>query len=88
MRRGLKVDVCSCLQLGQLREAAGVTQVGEEMVADDATGELIKIGAKVVRHSRFVALQMAEVAVPGTLLREILARIAHIRAGPALAMVG
>jgi hypothetical protein len=31
---------------------------------------------------------MAEVAVPGTLLREILARIAHIRAGPALAMVG
>ncbi len=34
--------------------------------------KLVKIGAKVVRHSRYVTFQMAEVAVPRNLSREIL----------------
>ena len=34
--------------------------------------KLIKIGAKVVSHSRYVIFQMAEVAVPRILFREIL----------------
>lgn len=50
--------------------------------------KLIKIGAKVVRHSRYVVFQMAEVAVPGTLLRKILDRIAQLRARPELARAG
>ena len=50
--------------------------------------KLIKIGAKVVRHSRYVVFQMAEVAVPGTLLRKILTRIAQLRASPELARAG
>ncbi len=37
--------------------------------------KLIKIGAKVVRHSRYVIFQMAEVAVPKALFCEILWRI-------------
>ncbi len=37
--------------------------------------KLIKIGAKVVSHSRYVIFQMAEVAVPQTLFREILDRL-------------
>ena len=41
--------------------------------------KLIKIGAKVVSHSRYVIFQMAEVAVPQTLFREILARIRQLR---------
>jgi hypothetical protein len=41
--------------------------------------KLIKIGAKVVRHSRYVIFQMAEVAVPQTLFREILDRILQLR---------
>jgi len=41
--------------------------------------KLIKIGAKVVRHSRYVIFQMAEVAVPQTLFREILDRIRQLR---------
>jgi hypothetical protein len=41
--------------------------------------KLIKIGAKVVSHSRYVIFQMAEVAVPQTLLREILDRIRQLR---------
>jgi len=41
--------------------------------------KLIKIGAKVVRHSRYVIFQMAEVAVPRILFREILDRIRQLR---------
>jgi hypothetical protein len=35
-------------------------------------GKLIKIGAKVVRHSRKIVFQMAEVAVARELFRAIL----------------
>jgi hypothetical protein len=41
--------------------------------------KLIKIGAKVIRHSRYVTFQMAEVAVPRALFREILHRIRQLR---------
>ena len=34
--------------------------------------KLIKIGAKVVRHGRYVTFQLAEVAVPKELFRKIL----------------
>ena len=44
--------------------------------------ELIKIGAKVVSHSRYVISQMAEVAVPQTLFREILERIHRLKPVP------
>ena len=37
--------------------------------------KLIKIGAKVVAHARYVVFQMAEVAVPQWLFRAILERI-------------
>jgi len=40
--------------------------------------KLIKIGAKVVKHSRYVIFQMAEVAVPKALFCEILARIRRL----------
>jgi len=38
----------------------------------------IKIGAKVVRHARYVIFQMAEVAVPRQLFQEILDRIRQL----------
>ena len=41
--------------------------------------KLIKIGAKVVRHSRYITFQMAEVAVSGKLFAEILLRIDRLR---------
>jgi len=37
--------------------------------------KLIKIGAKVVRHARYVTFQMAEVAIPRSLFETILKRI-------------
>jgi hypothetical protein len=45
--------------------------------------KLIKIGAKVVWHSRYVTFQMAEVAVPRELFSAILERMARLRAAPA-----
>ena len=41
--------------------------------------KLIKIGAKVVCHSRQVIFQMAEVAVPRQLFRDILRAIERLR---------
>ncbi len=41
--------------------------------------KLIKIGAKVTAHSRYVFFQMAEVAVPRELFAAILGRIERLR---------
>jgi Transposase DDE domain group 1 len=41
--------------------------------------KLIKIGAKVVGHARYVAFQMAEVAISKNLFAEILRMIAELR---------
>src|SRR6266699_1084180 len=41
--------------------------------------KLIKIGAKVVSHGRYVAFQMAEVAIPRQMFQEILRLIAELR---------
>jgi hypothetical protein len=45
--------------------------------------KLVKIGAKVVRHGRYVIFQMAEVAVPRDLFQEILRLIDGLRSRPA-----
>jgi hypothetical protein len=44
--------------------------------------KLVKIGAKVVRHSRYVIFQLAEVAVPRQLFAAILARIQRLAPVP------
>ncbi len=41
--------------------------------------KLIKIGAKVVSHGRYVTFQLAEVAVPRSLFRNILSLIDDLR---------
>jgi hypothetical protein len=41
--------------------------------------KLIKIGAKVVSHGRYVVLQMAEVAIPRQMFQAILRLIAELR---------
>ncbi len=41
--------------------------------------KLIKIGAKIVRHSRYVTFQMAEVMIDKKLFAEILSRIERLR---------
>ncbi len=44
---------------------------------------LIKIGAKIVRHGRYVTFQLAEVAIPLPLFAEILRLIDGLRPKPA-----
>ncbi len=44
--------------------------------------KLIKIGAKIVRHGRYVTFQLAEVAIPRTLFADILRRIDRFRPKP------
>jgi hypothetical protein len=44
--------------------------------------KLIKIGAKVVSHGRYVAFQMAGVAIPRNLFADILRLIAELRPPP------
>ncbi len=43
----------------------------------------MKIGAKVISHGRYIAFQMAEVAVPRELFRKILSLIDDLRPRPA-----
>jgi hypothetical protein len=45
----------------------------------DAAGEADQIGAKVVRHSKYVVFQLAEVAVPRKLFAVNLGRIGRLR---------
>ncbi len=47
--------------------------------------KLVKIGAKVVRHGRYVTFQLAEVAVSRSLFQNILERIDDLRRRPVLA---
>jgi hypothetical protein len=42
----------------------------------------VKIGARVVRHGRYLVFQLAEVAVPRDLFAEILRRIDRLRGSP------
>jgi hypothetical protein len=44
--------------------------------------KLIKIGAKVVSHGRYVTFQLAEVAVSRQMFAEILSLIGRLRAPP------
>jgi Transposase DDE domain group 1 len=44
--------------------------------------KLVKIGARIVRHGRYVVFQLAEVAVPRPLFAEILRRIDRLRPRP------
>jgi hypothetical protein len=45
---------------------------------------LIKIGAKIVSHGRYVAFQMAEVAILRNLFADVLRLIAELRLPPAM----
>ena len=44
--------------------------------------KLVKIGARIVRHGRYLVFQLAEVAVPRALFAGILRRIDDLRPRP------
>ena len=45
--------------------------------------KLVKIGANVVRHGRYVTFQLAKVAVPGSLFKKVLGLTDDLRRRPA-----
>src|SRR6266478_4737576 len=69
--------------LGNLLRTLAMPKTAEPWSLTSLREKLIKIGAKVVSHGRYVTFQMAEVAVPRQMFQEILSLIARLRAPPA-----
>lgn len=58
----------------ELDQALGLTAFAED--------KLVKIGAKIVRYARFVTFQLAEVALPRNLFKQVLNRIKRLEVPP------
>jgi hypothetical protein len=68
--------------LGNFMRTLAMPETAEPWSLTSLREKLIKIGAKVVSHGRYVTFQMAEVAVPRQLFREILRLIDGLRPRP------
>jgi Transposase DDE domain group 1 len=68
--------------LGNFLRALAIPEAIAEWSLTTLREKLIKIGAKVVNHGRYVAFQMAEVAIPRKLFAAIIERIAALRSPP------
>ena len=68
------------------KETLALPQKVEHWSMTTMCEKLIKIGAKVVRHGRYITFPMAEVAIPRTLFVEILRLIDGLWAGTFTAM--
>ena len=70
------------LQSRQFLAAAGDARADQGLVTDKLEGEADQDRRKVVSHGRYVAFQMAEVAIPRQMFQEILRLIAELRPQP------
>jgi Transposase DDE domain group 1 len=68
--------------LGNFMRTLAMPKTTEPWSLTSLREKLIKIGAKVVSHGRYVTFQMAEVAVSRQMFAEILSLIARLRAPP------
>ena len=66
--------------LGNFMRTLAMPKAAERWSLISLREKLIKIGAKVVSHGRYVTFQMAEVAVPRQMFVDILSLIARLRA--------
>jgi hypothetical protein len=71
--------------LGNFMRTLAIPKTVERWSMTSLREKLIKIGAKVVRHGRYVTFQLAEVAVSRQMFAHILSLIARLRAPPASA---
>jgi hypothetical protein len=69
--------------LGNFMRALAMRRTAERWSLTGLGEKLIKIGAKVVIHGRYVTFQMAEVAAPRQMFAEILSLIARLGLPPA-----
>jgi hypothetical protein len=98
LSRGLQVLVCRTSTFANLAisqnasppavrhrrqyDQINVRHLGSSRSVDRRQGKLIKIGAKVVSHGRYIVFQMAKVAIPRQMIQEILRLIAELRLLP------
>ena len=68
--------------LGNFLRTLALSQEVEHWSLTTLRNKLIKIGAKVVRHGRYVTFQLAEVAISRSLFAEILRLIDRLRPAP------
>jgi hypothetical protein len=68
--------------LGNFMRTLAMPKAVESCSLTSLREKLIKIGAKVVSHGRYVTFQLAEVAVPQEMFADILSLIARLRAPP------
>ena len=66
------VHYSSAVNMGNFLRTLALPEAVEHWSLTALREKLIKIGAKVVRHGRYITFQMAEVAIPRTLFVEIL----------------
>jgi Transposase DDE domain group 1 len=69
--------------LGNFMRTLAIPKTAEAWSLTSLCEKLIKIGARVVSHGRYLTFQMAEVAVSRQMFNEILSLIARLRAPPA-----
>ncbi len=69
--------------LGNFMRTLAMPETAQPWSLTSLREKLIKIGAKVVSHGRYVTFQLAEVAVPRGMFADILSLIARLRAPPA-----
>jgi Transposase DDE domain group 1 len=69
--------------LGNFMRTLAMPETAEPWSLTSLRDKLIKTGAKVVSHGRYVAFQMAEVSVPRQMFHDLLRLIARLRAPPA-----
>jgi len=69
--------------LGNFMRTLAMPKTAEPWSLTSLRERLIKIGAKVVNHGRYVTFQMAEVAVSRQMFADILSLIVRLRAPPA-----
>jgi hypothetical protein len=68
--------------LGNFMRTLALPDAVEQWSMTTLREKLIKIGAKIVRHGRYVTFQMAEVAIPRDLFTDILRHIDRLRPAP------
>ena len=69
--------------LGNFMRTLAMPKAAEPWSLTSLREKLIKIGAKVVSHGRYVTFQLAEVSVSRQMFAEILSLIGRLRAPPA-----
>jgi hypothetical protein len=80
---GLELHVLAYNLGNFLRTLAPLEPIKESSLTSPRE-KLIKIGAKLVSHGRYVTFQMAEVVIPRQLFAAIVQRIAELRSPPAI----